>query len=456
MHAGHRNTLRTHTLQFPNRHHSRHNTMQLHHWTQRGSIHAHRRTTDAVARAARGPVRRPHPAIASESGHSRWVAARAAGVRDAELGDPMGASIPLEPPSSDRSHTTDYVIIGSGIGGEQRPRRRGSMAAPSPPEPCPHQCARRPAHVRPGLCCAALLARYGYSVTVCESHYLPGGAAHSFKVQGYKFDAGEALDVAARTGWPRAAAATADAARAFAAGPAAAAWGFPSPPPLPRPAMLPHLPHLARPHRACAAAGAGPSFHAGLTVHDKPSNPLKQVLDVLGERVECATYDQVRARVCVCVGGGASLAVQQAARRSIQQERCCCTLPPPPNTHTHKHTLVPPPPSAAVGRVHTRGHLPLRRRQGEVPGQPPQDGWGAWPWPWAWPSGPALPPPQPALPGKLHSAWLSWAPPRLRMLDACWMRAGRLPQVCPAPSPTGATPGRASVCRAAGRASMPA
>lgn len=25
-----------------------------------------------------------------------------------------------------------------------------------------------------GLCCAALLARYGYSVTVVESHYLPG------------------------------------------------------------------------------------------------------------------------------------------------------------------------------------------------------------------------------------------------------------------------------------------
>lgn len=25
-----------------------------------------------------------------------------------------------------------------------------------------------------GLCCAALLAKYGYRVTVCESHYLPG------------------------------------------------------------------------------------------------------------------------------------------------------------------------------------------------------------------------------------------------------------------------------------------
>ena len=29
-----------------------------------------------------------------------------------------------------------------------------------------------------GLSCAALLARYGFGVTVCESHYAPGGAAH--------------------------------------------------------------------------------------------------------------------------------------------------------------------------------------------------------------------------------------------------------------------------------------
>jgi hypothetical protein len=41
-----------------------------------------------------------------------------------------------------------------------------------------------------GLCCAALLARYGFRVTVCESHYLAGGAAHSFDIQGYSFDAG--------------------------------------------------------------------------------------------------------------------------------------------------------------------------------------------------------------------------------------------------------------------------
>lgn len=62
-----------------------------------------------------------------------------------------------EPASSNRSHETDYVVIGSGIG---------------------------------GLSCAALLARYGYSVTVCEAHYHAGGAAHGFEVQGFDFDAG--------------------------------------------------------------------------------------------------------------------------------------------------------------------------------------------------------------------------------------------------------------------------
>lgn len=56
--------------------------------------------------------------------------------------------------------TTDVVVIGSGIG---------------------------------GLCCAALLARYGYHVTVCESHAIAGGAAHAFERNGFIFDSGPSL-----------------------------------------------------------------------------------------------------------------------------------------------------------------------------------------------------------------------------------------------------------------------
>ena len=58
------------------------------------------------------------------------------------------------------SESVDVVVIGSGVG---------------------------------GLCCAALLAKYGYRVTVCESHAIAGGAAHSFERNGYKFDSGPSL-----------------------------------------------------------------------------------------------------------------------------------------------------------------------------------------------------------------------------------------------------------------------
>ncbi|MDJ0573821.1 MAG: NAD(P)/FAD-dependent oxidoreductase [Xenococcaceae cyanobacterium MO_234.B1] len=44
-----------------------------------------------------------------------------------------------------------------------------------------------------GLCCGALLAKYGFTVTVCESHSIAGGAAHSFTRNGYKFDSGPSL-----------------------------------------------------------------------------------------------------------------------------------------------------------------------------------------------------------------------------------------------------------------------
>ncbi len=74
-----------------------------------------------------------------------------------------------------------------------------------------------------GLSCAGLLARYGFKVTVCESHSIPGGAAHSFNYQGYKFD-------------------------------------------------------------------SGPSLYSGLS-YSPSNNPLRQVLDAVGEDCEWAKYD---------------------------------------------------------------------------------------------------------------------------------------------------------------------
>ncbi len=41
-----------------------------------------------------------------------------------------------------------------------------------------------------GLTAGAMLARYGWKVLVCESHTIPGGAAHSFSRQGFHFDSG--------------------------------------------------------------------------------------------------------------------------------------------------------------------------------------------------------------------------------------------------------------------------
>ncbi|WP_017316354.1 phytoene desaturase family protein [Mastigocladopsis repens] len=85
---------------------------------------------------------------------------------------------------------TDVIIIGSGIG---------------------------------GLSCAALLARYGFDVTVCESHSIPGGAAHAFERNGFKFD-------------------------------------------------------------------SGPSLYSGLS-YSPSANPLRQVLDAIGEELPCVTYN---------------------------------------------------------------------------------------------------------------------------------------------------------------------
>jgi carotene isomerase len=75
-----------------------------------------------------------------------------------------------------------------------------------------------------GLTAGALLARYGKKILVCESHNIPGGAAHSFSRRGFHFD-------------------------------------------------------------------SGPSFYCGLGNKYPSLNPLKQVLDVLGESLEVVPYD---------------------------------------------------------------------------------------------------------------------------------------------------------------------
>jgi carotene isomerase len=87
----------------------------------------------------------------------------------------------------------DVVIIGSGIG---------------------------------GLTAGALLAVYGRRVLILESHFIPGGAAHSFARRGFHFD-------------------------------------------------------------------SGPSFYSGLGTGHQSFNPLKQVLDVLGESLEVIPYNPI-------------------------------------------------------------------------------------------------------------------------------------------------------------------
>jgi phytoene dehydrogenase-like protein len=82
-----------------------------------------------------------------------------------------------------------------------------------------------------GLSAAAMLSYYGYSVAVLESHYAPGGAAHGFSVRDKDLAGDFRFDT-------------------------------------------------------------GPSFFSGLNPNlpAKASNPLRTVLDIIGERVECLPY----------------------------------------------------------------------------------------------------------------------------------------------------------------------
>ena len=44
-----------------------------------------------------------------------------------------------------------------------------------------------------GLCCGSILALSGKKVLICEAHTKPGGVAHSFNLNGYKFESGPSL-----------------------------------------------------------------------------------------------------------------------------------------------------------------------------------------------------------------------------------------------------------------------
>mmetsp|Transcript_15828 Transcript_15828/g.51856 ORF Transcript_15828/g.51856 Transcript_15828/m.51856 type:complete len:564 (+) Transcript_15828:3-1694(+) len=80
--------------------------------------------------------------------------------RSSVSAEPRAVSDAASEAAGGRSHETDVVVIGAGIG---------------------------------GLCAGALLAHYGYSVTVCESHTVPGGAAHAWERDGYTFESGPSL-----------------------------------------------------------------------------------------------------------------------------------------------------------------------------------------------------------------------------------------------------------------------
>ncbi|XP_057977878.1 prolycopene isomerase, chloroplastic isoform X2 [Malania oleifera] len=131
-----------------------------------------------------------HPFLTNPnfSPERRTLLARNSNDRQSSNGYPSAAKVNKSIPGKPEA---DVVVIGSGIG---------------------------------GLCCAGLLARYEQDVLVLESHDLPGGAAHSFDIKGYKFD-------------------------------------------------------------------SGPSLFSGFQSRGTQANPLAQVLDALGESVQCAKYD---------------------------------------------------------------------------------------------------------------------------------------------------------------------
>uniref|UniRef100_A0A2P2MQW8 Uncharacterized protein MANES_07G025600 n=1 Tax=Rhizophora mucronata TaxID=61149 RepID=A0A2P2MQW8_RHIMU len=99
----------------------------------------------------------PFSSAFKSSVHRTSVLTRSSNAQDPSSN---GSLLVKDKPSFPGKPEADVIVIGSGIG---------------------------------GLCCAGLLARYQQDVIVLESHDLPGGAAHSFDIKGYKFDSGPSL-----------------------------------------------------------------------------------------------------------------------------------------------------------------------------------------------------------------------------------------------------------------------
>jgi hypothetical protein len=87
---------------------------------------------------------------------------------------------------SSLEHETDFVVIGSGLGGLSAASLLVFVLSLSPTKRTKRTQRRfsdkqhNPAATN---ACLLLQAKYGYGVTVCESHYLPGGCAHGFEIR---------------------------------------------------------------------------------------------------------------------------------------------------------------------------------------------------------------------------------------------------------------------------------
>ena len=113
-----------------------------------------------------------------------------------------------------------------------------------------------------GLCCGALLAKYGFDVLVVESHDVAGGAAHTFERKGYAFDSGPSFFAGLSGEHSKGLAHACTIVKRLMS------------------VLLSLTGRLTISWRYAGPPGRSP-------------NPLKQVLDAVGESVECAVYDRV-------------------------------------------------------------------------------------------------------------------------------------------------------------------